>query len=166
MNVAIGHISNKSSGMVLIISLIFLLLLCILSLSAMQSANIQEKMAGNIRDHQLAFQAAEAALRSGEGFLLTASVTQFDGSNGLYDSTISGNVNWMSNTTTWQQRPSLAYTARAAQYFIEKLPADVQEPETLVAGEPVPDVQLYRVTAQGFGSTNISQVVLQSIYRK
>lgn len=52
--------------MVLIIALIFLMLLCILALSSMQSVNMQEKMAGNYKDNQVAFQAAEAALRNGE----------------------------------------------------------------------------------------------------
>lgn len=166
MNAGDLHAINKSSGMVLVISLVFLLVLSILSLSAMQTANVQEKMAANIRDHQLAFQAAEAALRTGENHLNTLTEAQFDGNNGLYDVTYTGGVNWHSDSTTWQQRSKLVNTARAARYFIEKLPADIQESETLTAGEPIPEVQLYRVTTQGFGSSDVSQVALQSIYRK
>lgn len=54
------------SGAVLIISLIMLLLLTLIGASGMQSASLEEKMAGNIRDRNIAFQAAESALRDAE----------------------------------------------------------------------------------------------------
>lgn len=41
-------------------------------------------MAGNLRDETLAFQAAEAALRSGEHFLEQVTLPEFNGSGGLY----------------------------------------------------------------------------------
>lgn len=54
------------SGMALVISLILLLLLTLISMSAMRMSGLEEKMAGNDRDRNLAFQAAESALRAGE----------------------------------------------------------------------------------------------------
>ena len=53
-------------GMVLLVSLVFLLLLTLIGLSSMQSANLQEKMAGSVSLRNQSFQAAEAALRVGE----------------------------------------------------------------------------------------------------
>lgn len=53
-------------GMVLLVSLVFLLLLTLIGLSSMQSANLQEKMAGSVSLRNQSFQAAEAALRIGE----------------------------------------------------------------------------------------------------
>jgi type IV pilus assembly protein PilX len=54
------------SGVVLVVSLIMLLLLTLIALSGSQSTSLEEKMAGNMRDRNLAFQAAEAALRDAE----------------------------------------------------------------------------------------------------
>lgn len=58
---------NHQRGTILIIAMVMLLLLTIIGLSSMRGASLQESMAGNIRDSSLALQAAEAALRKGEG---------------------------------------------------------------------------------------------------
>jgi type IV pilus assembly protein PilX len=50
------------TGVVLVISLIILLLLTLIGLTAMQTTVLEEKMAGNLRDKNIAFQAAESAL--------------------------------------------------------------------------------------------------------
>lgn len=57
---------KHQSGVVLVVSLIMLLLLTLIGLSGMQSATLEEKMAANMRDRNLAFQAAEAALNDAE----------------------------------------------------------------------------------------------------
>lgn len=57
---------NNQRGVVLIASLLILLLLTLLGLTAMQTTTLEEKMAGNTSDRTLAFQAAEAALRDAE----------------------------------------------------------------------------------------------------
>ncbi|MEN8166315.1 MAG: PilX N-terminal domain-containing pilus assembly protein [Pseudomonadota bacterium] len=53
----------------LVTSLILLLVMTLLGLSAMQTSLMEETMAGNVRDHNLAFQAAEAALRDADAWL-------------------------------------------------------------------------------------------------
>jgi type IV pilus assembly protein PilX len=53
-------------GMALLVSLVFLLLLTLIGLSSMQSATLQEKMAGSVALRNQSFQGAEAALRVGE----------------------------------------------------------------------------------------------------
>jgi len=60
---------NGQSGAVLFVSLIMLLVLSVIGVTAMQTTTLEEKMAGNLRDQTLAFQAAEAALREGETWL-------------------------------------------------------------------------------------------------
>lgn len=57
---------RTQTGVVLVISLIILLLLNLIGLSAMQTTALEEKMAGNFRDKSLAFQVAESALRAAE----------------------------------------------------------------------------------------------------
>jgi type IV pilus assembly protein PilX len=76
-------------GMVLVICLIMLLLLTLSGIAAIQGSALQEKMAGNSRDSEQAFLAAEAALRNGESFIVTTSEGDFtsSGTEGLYDVT-------------------------------------------------------------------------------
>jgi type IV pilus assembly protein PilX len=58
--------AKKQAGAVLAISLIMLLLLTLIGTSGMSVTSLEEKMAGNMRDRNLAFQAAESALVAGE----------------------------------------------------------------------------------------------------
>ncbi|MGE1092255.1 pilus assembly PilX family protein [Pseudomonas zeae] len=60
------HTRQTQHGMVLLVSLVFLLLLTLIGLSSMQSANLQEKMAGSVSLRNQSFQTAEATLRVGE----------------------------------------------------------------------------------------------------
>ena len=65
----LGSRAASQSGAVLIVSLIMLLLLTLIGVTAMQTTSLEEKMAGNLRDKNLAFQAAESALRAAENSL-------------------------------------------------------------------------------------------------
>lgn len=53
-------------GFVLVTSLIFLVVITLLAVSAINSSTIQERMASNLREKSRARQAADAALRQGE----------------------------------------------------------------------------------------------------
>jgi type IV pilus assembly protein PilX len=55
---------------VLIVALIFLVVMTMLILASIRGTVMQERMASNLYDRGLAFQAAEAALREGERFVL------------------------------------------------------------------------------------------------
>lgn len=57
---------KKQYGAVLIVSMLILLVMTIIGLAGMQVTSLEEKMTGNMRDRNLAFQAAESALRAGE----------------------------------------------------------------------------------------------------
>jgi len=60
---------TKQQGSTLIISLIMLLLLTIVGMAGMRMTGLEERMAGNFRNHALAFQAAEAALAEAEAYV-------------------------------------------------------------------------------------------------
>jgi len=59
-------INKHQSGAVLVIGLIMLLLLTLIGVTGSQVTGLEEKMSGNIRDRNIAFQAAESALRDAE----------------------------------------------------------------------------------------------------
>lgn len=56
----------RQRGAILVISLLLLLVMTVLALAASQTTRLQERMAGNARDTDQAFQAAEAGLRAAE----------------------------------------------------------------------------------------------------
>ncbi|MCP5419135.1 MAG: hypothetical protein H6970_02165 [Gammaproteobacteria bacterium] len=57
---------NKQKGSALIISLIILVLMLIIGTSGMQTTILEERMSGNVRDYNNAFQASESGLLDGE----------------------------------------------------------------------------------------------------
>ena len=66
---------SKQQGISLVIVMIFLVILSILGVTAMQTSTLSSKVARNQLDRTLAFQAAEAALRDAE---LDLTNTRFD----------------------------------------------------------------------------------------
>ena len=59
----------RQTGAVLVVSLLILLVMTVLGVAAMGTTTLQERMANNNRQQQVAFQAAEAALRAAETYL-------------------------------------------------------------------------------------------------
>lgn len=55
--------NRLQTGVVLPITLIFLVVMMVLGVAGIRNVMLEEKMAGNLRSQQLAFQAAEQALR-------------------------------------------------------------------------------------------------------
>ena len=62
---------KQQAGAILIISLIILLVMTIVGIAAMSLVIFEGKMANNIRNHKIAFQEAESALRVAEARLQT-----------------------------------------------------------------------------------------------
>lgn len=56
-------IPHKQKGFVLAVGLIFLLIMTVLAITAIQRSILDEKVSGNLRSQNLALQAAETALR-------------------------------------------------------------------------------------------------------
>lgn len=65
-------------GSVLIVSLILLLLMTMVGITGMNMTSLEERMSGNYRDHEMAFQAAEAALVDAENFIESTELTLAD----------------------------------------------------------------------------------------
>ncbi|MBB3048716.1 type IV pilus assembly protein PilX [Litorivivens lipolytica] len=164
---------HKQRGAVLIVCLIFLLIMTVISASALQSTTLQERMAGNTRDTNSAFQAAEAALREAEAVLSSASLAAFNGSNGLYQD-CSGTAaacaapDWSDrNSTTWASVNQFGGGVnRDPQYIIEELTVQGSPAVSLDADTAVMPYKVYRITARGFGVSSNAMVVLRSIYRR
>jgi type IV pilus assembly protein PilX len=171
MNLTHGN-PQKQKGIVLVVSLIFLLLMTIIGISGMKNTVLEEKMAGNFKDRNMAFQSAESALRAGELYLFnTTTLPLFDGTTaGLYQPSSSGLSRW--NTVTWTDASqvrsyvdSLTGITDSPDYIIEELPVVSTPGGSLEAGT-AQEYRFYRITGQAVGGTNSSTVLLQSTYKR
>jgi type IV pilus assembly protein PilX len=160
-------------GAVLVVALVFLLLMTLLGVTAMRGTTLQERMAGNLRDNNLALQAAEAALREGEQFLQQAALPPFAGADGLLQpQSESGQAEYWEGYD-WDGNSRVAATfdgvaqgpAAAPRYVIEELPPVVATGDSQKFGA-LPDVGFYRVTAYAVGGTTDAVSIIQSTYRR
>lgn len=170
-------LERRQRGMVLVVSLIILVVITLLAISAMRVTTLEERMAGNTRDRQLAFQAAEYALREAQDYLSTAVLGTFSatgGSGGLFNSLNTApneDVYWMT-THDWTNtakyisptRTGTLLTGQAPpKYAIEEFPYVPCTSDSLKWPPPQPR-SVYRVTARGSGRTTDADVMLQMWY--
>ncbi|MGB5199567.1 MAG: PilX N-terminal domain-containing pilus assembly protein [Sedimenticolaceae bacterium] len=163
---------QRQRGAVLIVALVILLVLTVLGTAGVQNTVVTERMAGNYRDMAVAFESAEAGLRSGETRLADDalySALSFGGADGSYEVTdLSQSVDPASasyaiSTAASEVSPK---ANGPSTYYLERLP-EIQLPNSsIVQGfqDRAPTLQYYRVTAKGFGVSPVVETVLQSTY--
>lgn len=162
-------------GSALIISLLILVVLTLIGVTAVGTSGMEEKMAGNERDQQVAFQAAEVALRSAESAIANlASTAGFDGTGGQYPK--GSTLDLAPDSAIWTGGNSAVYGGEAIpavktppRYVIEVL-ATQGNNDVNISGygtnSGVGTVVRFRVTARGTGISDTSSVILQSYYGK
>ena len=170
-------------GIALVAVLMFLVIMTMIGMAAMQSSGLQDRMSGNMRDQDIAFQAAENAVREGEQWIdaqvAHPAVSPSNSGNCAAPCT---NVVWALNANeinagNFLNRPfwDLGTNLRIGT----AIPGDLNPPLSLpryaiewdrfVADDLVDkDVgrQIYRVTARGTGRTDAAQTVIQTTYAK
>ena len=171
-------------GSALIFALVFLLVMTVIGIAGMQGTTQQEKMAGNMRNRNLAFQAAEAALRAGEKFVdpVKSGTTcprpkteDFNGTKGLFEPLdeaikLVGDEGafWMAwdweHNSTQLEEGTLDKVADQPSYVVEY----ITNKDTINCTTPCPKPNCsdcYRITARGVGGTKDAIVILQSTYQ-
>ena len=160
---------SRQSGAVLIVCLLLMLLMAVISANTLRSSTLQERMAGNARDRNSAFQAAEAALRAAESVLESATLATFDGSSGLFpDCTAScRQPDWHDRASSgWVTVAGITGVSAAPQYYIDEL-AEFDNPKlSMEADTAIVPIRAYRITARGFGVSDNAMVVLRTVYRR
>ena len=63
--------AKKQRGTTLLVSIVFLLIMTVLALGSIRGVSLQEHMATNLYDRDLAFQAAETAIQAAQAEVLT-----------------------------------------------------------------------------------------------
>lgn len=181
--------ASKQRGVALIVGLLFLVVLTLLGITAMTTTTLEEKMAGNARDAEIAFQAAEAGLRDGEGDVwqkLTAA-NAFDASctNGLCLPSSTSTRQWENpanlSATTGRVygyatgAVALSTVANQPRYIVELMPelpaggltTDASAGDSLTKGiGKSSGGQPFRVTALGWGAASTTSATVQEIFVK
>lgn len=169
-------LQTKQTGATLIVSLLILLVMTLLGVTAMQTNILEEKMSGNSKDISLSLQAAEAALREAEAYIETivSPAAAFDGSTDwLYpDDTnvdVKADATW--TTARTYQTGDITNVTTRPKYIIE-LYGEIGSASTDINisgyGESsgTANVSGFRVTARGTGGSNETVTMLQSYYAK
>ena len=166
MNPKYLDISNRQTGAALIVSLLLLIVVTILGISGMRSTTLEEKMASNMHDVQLAFHAAESALREGEGKLQLPTLPAFNDTNGYYqpDALLWQTIDWDPANGDVIAVNTSYDVAEQPSFYIEEMPAtsfggSIEAGASLTTGT-------YRITARGVGGSSTSQVILQETFRR
>ena len=159
---------SRQSGVVLMVSMILLLLLTIIGISGSQVTSLEEKMAGNSHDQNIAFQAAEDALRSGEQVVeALTNVTTFTAANNAIGRFVPAQRPDYTVANTWtntsaQSANVIPLVATQPRYFIHYIgnkPIDPLDPSSAA-------ISMFRIVARGTGRQNTTQVFLQVYYGK
>lgn len=164
-------------GVTLVIALILLLVVSLLGLSAMKATTMEEKMVGNTQDLNVAFEAAEAALRIAAEDIPNAEATGFsdDCSSGYCTAGTGADsaARWEDSTLdVWgseaQVTTGVTGVRSQPQYIIEKMPYTVAvSSDSLVTGYSSNGSgagSYYRVTARATGASDTAIVMLQALY--
>jgi len=165
-----AHKNFPQSGIALPMVLVFLVLMMLIGAVAIRNVTLDEKMAANSRNHQLAFQAAESGLRHCEtGAQRNAIVPKPGAAARQLDSMITKAA---ADANVWDVWPETAATTAtvslpdgsgAAQCIIEDVTASIAMGPTQTKRDI--SAKVYRVTAFGVDTSMASpnaKVMLQS----
>lgn len=174
-----GRTSER--GVILIVTLFILLILTAVGMAAANISTFEQRMSVSLLDQDVAFQAAESALREGEAFVW--GLTGFDegaancsAETGPCISTqnsVNGGVFANSATLPWGSTsayalPRFSGVKTTPEYVIEYLQRVKDENSSLGLGTKteISGSDFYRVTARGTGRSDQAQAVVQSVYAK
>jgi type IV pilus assembly protein PilX len=190
MQMAFPTVCQRQQGASLIVVLIIIVLMTIIGLVGMNTAFIEEKMAGNSREQSVAFAAAEAALSDGEQDVMTSG--RISGATGFAancsaDSDYVGlcsietgvlpwdAVDWSATSSpafvtygakTNDNKKPLPGVANQPRYILEALPntAPGNSLASSSSGTVPANKYIYRLTAIGYGADPSTRATVQSVY--
>jgi len=184
--------AERQSGIALIMILIILLLLVLIMLTSMSTTLLEEQMAGNLRQKNIAFQAAESALREAEQAIEFPDVLiDWDGdgavdvspfhplkfSNGPFQAATdpicsnglcggdeqSEEIFTLSDAEIRTASTGIPNIYREPQYIIEMITRNPYEIPDF--GDSGRAYAVFRITTRAWGEDPNSFVVLQSMYK-
>ena len=168
----------RHSGATLVIAMLMLLVLTVLGLASMTMTRFEERMAGNSRDVNLAFQGAEAGLRDAEERIRLWNEFTVPAACATAPCSV-----WQQNKLPVDLRDQLLtwWTANATEYGVagtKEITEVTRDPLVVVEDlDFVPDSAaltpsyshqpgrtFYRVTADSAGASDTAEAILESTF--
>jgi type IV pilus assembly protein PilX len=170
------HSVIRQKGATLVVALLILLVLTMLGLASMQMSRMEERMAGNARDTNLAFQGAEAGLRDAEEALRVLAARPTTCIAAPCDV-------WRKDylTPDLRDQPGTWWTTNAREYGVAgtqevtevtRDPLIIVEdlgfvPDSLAIGHGPPEGRnFYKITSDSSGASDTAEAVLESTYTR
>lgn len=156
-------------GVVLPITLIFLVVMMVLGIAGIRNVMLEEKMTGNLRSQQLAFQAAEQALRFCEKKVEQGDPGVIVNPAGPIQTGASKGKNYWEVADSWHNSKismSVPVTmAGIADPLAARPECMVEELDLLFnPSNPRDQRRQFRITARGVGTISTAAVYLQSYF--
>lgn len=168
---------NSQGGAVLIVSLVMLLLLTIIGMSAVDITTLDTRISANTKDRALAFDAAETALNMAGQRLAPSEPLPDSSTPGFLSSAMrdnwwhtQGDTWWSTNGEFLSDYSGVSSGEDGVGYVIEQ-PVEIrtngagQRIANVTLGEPRPVTRFYRTTARGEGPGG-TEVFVQSVYAR
>jgi len=148
--------AREQRGVVLIVALVILVLITLVGVSTIRTTTMEEKMAGNARDRDKSFQAAEAAVLRCLALL----------DAGTYPATVLAPVaaSAVPSTPHWEVAANWV-AASPNSHAVDMSTAGLAENPRCIA-EALGAAGSYRVTGRAVGGSAESVVMLQATYSK
>jgi len=160
---------NQQQGMALVISLLLLVAITLLAVSTMRSTTMQERMASNLNDRELAKQVVENTIRQ------AATLFPPPAGSAWYTATLpapaAGTPDVWQNPAAWANAGVVAINIGGqnftGQYLVENMGFWVNPltPNCKVKDDPLCESQTYRITARTTPTAGRASVILQAIWR-
>ena len=184
---------RRQEGAILVIALLFLVLLTIIGVSSISGVTLEEKMASNLREQNVAFQAAESALRDAEIDLeggiggtgnrdpmtiaanfASDCTTAF--TNGVCRQPAAPPGTWQTEIVTvssWNWTDTNKTVAYGRFTGATALTGVFRQPRYVIEylqekddSSTTPITRYFRISARGWGADQNSSVTLQTVYRQ
>jgi type IV pilus assembly protein PilX len=173
------HLWATQQGSALLVSMIILMAMTIIGLNSMGTTVLEERMASNMRDKNLAFQAAEAAVRAAEKVIdeeiISTNSFDTDGSDGYYN-----NADYrLWEDINWDDTDSIEYTDFDSTYGVKSSPryviqhistigdaADELNLDNYGQGTGAGNTETFLITARATGGSDDTAVIIQTTWGK
>lgn len=167
MSADLGTLPQSQSGVALIIGLVLLITLTILGIGTLSTTSLEQRMAGNMGDLNLAFNAAETAGQCYANIIAKSSTfpRTKNMANGWWDDAAYDN-DWWKSTKTVASCVPVPKVGSQPRIVVED--AGLFQPHTLTIGHSNTSngIEYLRLTTSGTGYSNNTQVILRHVIAK
>lgn len=162
-------LQQQQRGIALVLSLLMLVAITLLAVSAMRGTTLQEKMASNLNDREIAKQVAEATLRQVSTLLPPAAGSAWF--NAPIPAPVQGTADRWNNAAIWDNAGTVAVAVNGVSYNGQFLVENMgfwtsrQDPTCKPKENPLCERQTYRITVRNQPQAGRAAVVVQVVWR-